>query len=111
MCLHWHALRQLNVPVVCIHARHAKAALMMQLNNTDQNDAYGLAQMVRCGWYREVEVKSRESHRVRLLLTARNRFVSLSVTLYNQIRGLIKTFGVVLPPGKGGDPKPENRSK
>lgn len=33
---HWHALRQSSVPVVCIHARHAKAALMMQLNKTDQ---------------------------------------------------------------------------
>jgi transposase len=75
---------------------------MMQLNKTDQNDAYGLAQIVRCGWYREVEVKSMESHRVRLLLTARSRFVSMRITLYNQIRGLMKTFGVVLPPGKGG---------
>jgi transposase len=99
---HWHALRQASVPVVCIHARHAKAALMMQLNKTDQNDAYGLAQIVRCGWYREVEVKSMESHRVRLLLTARSRFVSMRVTVYNQIRGLMKTFGVVLPSGKGG---------
>jgi transposase len=99
---HWHALRQASVPIVCIHARHAKAALMMQLNKTDQNDAYGLTQIVRCGWYREVEVKSMESHRVRLLLTARSRFVSMRITLYNQIRGLMKTFGVVLPPGKGG---------
>jgi transposase len=74
---------------------------MMQLNKTDQNDAYGLAQIVRCGWYREVEVKSIESHRVRLLLTARSRFVSMRTTLYNQIRGLMKTFGVVLGPGKG----------
>lgn len=99
---HWHALRQANLPVVCIHARHAKAALMMQLNKTDPNDAYGLAQIVRCGWYREVEVKSMESHRVRLLLTARSRFVSMRTTLYNQVRGLMKTFGVVLAPGKGG---------
>lgn len=99
---HWHALRSANLPVICIHARHAKAALMMQLNKTDQNDAYGLAQIVRCGWYREVEVKSIESHRVRLLLNARSRFVSMRTTLYNQIRGLMKTFGVVLGPGKGG---------
>jgi transposase len=98
---HWHALRSAGLPIICIHARHAKAALMMQLNKTDQGDAYGLAQIVRCGWYREVEVKSIESHRVRLLLTARGRFVSMRTTLYNQIRGLMKTFGVVLGPGKG----------
>ena len=99
---HWHALRALNLPIICIHARHAKAALMMQLNKTDSNDAFGLAQIVRCGWYREVEVKSIESHRVRLLLAARSRFVAMRTALYNQIRGLVKTFGIVLPPGKGG---------
>jgi transposase len=99
---HWHALREVKLPVICIHARHAKAALMMQLNKTDPNDAFGLAQIVRCGWYREVEVKSMDSHRVRLLLTARSRFVSMRTTLYNQIRGLVKTFGIVLAPGKGG---------
>lgn len=99
---HWHALRAAQLPVVCIHTRHAKAALMMQLNKTDPNDAFGLAQIVRCGWYREVEVKSMESHRIRLLLSARNRLVGMRKGLYNQIRGLVKTFGVVLPPGKGG---------
>jgi len=99
---HWHALRAVDLPVVCIHARHAKAALMMQLNKTDPNDALGLAQIVRCGWYREVEVKSIDSHRVRLLLSARSRFVEMRTTLYNQIRGLVKTFGIVLGPGKGG---------
>lgn len=99
---HWHALRAVDLPVVCIHARHAKAALMMQLNKTDPNDAFGLAQIVRCGWYREVEVKSIDSHRVRLLLSARSRLVEMRTTLYNQIRGLVKTFGIVLGPGKGG---------
>jgi hypothetical protein len=82
-------------------ARHAKAALMMQLNKTDQGDAYGLAQIVRCGWYREVEVKSIESHRVRLLLTARGRFVSMRTTLYNQIRGLMKTLGLCWGQARG----------
>jgi hypothetical protein len=40
--------------MVCVDARHAKAALAMQLNKTDANDAVGLAQIVRTGWYREV---------------------------------------------------------
>jgi transposase len=31
------------LPVVCIDARHAKAALAMQVNKTDANDALGLA--------------------------------------------------------------------
>ena len=48
-----------------------KAALQMRLNKTDQNDAEGLAQVVRTGWYRAVHVKSLGSHRARSLLGAR----------------------------------------
>ena len=31
---HWRALSKLGLPVVCIDARHAKAALAMQVNKT-----------------------------------------------------------------------------
>ena len=55
---HWHALKKKGLPVICIDARHAKSALSMQANKTDRNDAFGLAQIMRTGWYREVGVKS-----------------------------------------------------
>ncbi len=35
----WHELRALGLPVICIDARHAKAALSMQINKSDRNDA------------------------------------------------------------------------
>ena len=57
----WQALTDAGLPMVCLDARQAKAALNMRINKTDDNDAEGLAQLVRSGWYREVRVKSREA--------------------------------------------------
>ena len=56
-----HGLRQLGLPILCLDARQAKAALSPQVNKTDDNDALGLAQIVRTEWYREVAVKSMDS--------------------------------------------------
>ena len=60
-----HELRGRGLDVICLDARHARAALKMQLNKTDQNDAEGLAQIMRTGWYRSVHVKSFDAHRAR----------------------------------------------
>ena len=43
----WHELRALGLPVICIDARHAKAALSLQINKSDRNDAVGLARIMR----------------------------------------------------------------
>jgi transposase len=38
---------------------------------------------------------------LRALLQARQQLVGIRTSLYNQVRGLLKTFGIVLPPGRG----------
>jgi len=67
---HWHALTAKEFRIVCLDARHAKAALSMQINKTDKNDAYGLAQIVS-RWYREVAVRALDSHALRSMLGTR----------------------------------------
>ena len=73
----------------------------MQINKSDANDADGLAQIVRTGWYREVEVKSIESHLVRATLGVRKQLVGMRTEMINQIRGLMKIFGLILPKSSG----------
>lgn len=46
---HWHALRAMGFPVVCLDSRYARATMSGQVNKTDKNDAYGLAQIVKAG--------------------------------------------------------------
>ena len=98
-----HELRGRGLNVTCLDARHARAALKMQINKTDQNDAEGLAQSMRTGWYRSVHVKSLDAHRARALLGARAQLVGMTTRLSNHIRGILKTFGL-LPGGMRGLP-------
>ncbi|WP_434725556.1 hypothetical protein [Mesorhizobium sp. RIZ17] len=72
-----------SVPVLCLDSRHAQATMSGQVNKTDKNDAYGLAQIVKAGWYREVGVKCLDSHAVRSMLGARAQLVGMRVEVTN----------------------------
>lgn len=91
----WHELRRVDLPVVCIDARHAHAALSTRINKSDRNDARGLAELVRVGWYREVKIKSEESQRIRSILVARSRLVGVRRDIENQVRSMIKEYGLL----------------
>jgi len=97
----YHSLRAEGLPAICIDARHAKAALDMAANKTDANDADGLAHLAEVGFFREVRVKGFDSMLTRTLVAARTRLVRITTELSNQIRGLMKTFGLIVPAGKG----------
>jgi len=89
----WTELNRLGLPVICIDARHAKAALKMQINKSDRN---GIARIMQCGWYKEVRVKDLDSHAVRALLVSRTLLVKVKRDLENQVRGLLKNSGLLL---------------
>jgi len=92
----WTELHRMGLPVVCIDARHAKAALKMQINKSDRNDAAGIARIMQTGWYREVRVKALDSHAIKALLVSRALLVKIKRDLENQIRGLLKNLGLVI---------------
>lgn len=98
----WNALTSRGLPIVCLDARHASAALKMMPNKTDRHDARGLAQIVRTGWFKAVRIKSHGAYVVRALLTARDALVGIRTRLENEVRGLLKTFGVLFGRRVGG---------
>lgn len=67
------------------------------VGKTDRNDAHGIAQIVRTGWYNAVHMKSRQSHEITTLLSARKVLLTKCIDLENEIRGLVKAFGIRLP--------------
>jgi len=89
-------LEAAGVPAVIVDARRAKAALSCRLNKTDANDAAGLAQLARTGWYREVAAKRPETRASRSLLLARQQLARQRRDLENQVRALLRGFGLAV---------------
>lgn len=91
-----HSLRASGVPVVCVCARQAHAAMQHGPVKSDRNDAHGLARLAQTNWVKPVAVRSLAAHEAKALLTAREQLVAMRRTLANQIRGLMKPFGLLL---------------
>ncbi|SDG90451.1 IS110 family transposase [Pelagibacterium luteolum] len=106
----YHALCSWGVPAICIDARHAKEALDMAANKTDANDADGFAHLAEVGFFREVRVKGFDRMQTRTLVAARNTLVRIT-QLSNQIRGIMKTFGLIVAAGKGSTFEENVRSR
>ena len=87
-------LAEAGLPVICVEARHMRAVLKAQINKTDRNDARGMAQMMRVGLYRPVHVKTLRSQKQRMLLTHRKLLQSPAITIDNDLRGILRNFGL-----------------
>jgi transposase len=99
-----HGLSAEGFEVVCLETRQVKAALSAMRNKTDRTDARGIAQILRTGWYAGVHVKSWDSHYTRALLSSRKALQKKAIDLENEIRGLLKVFGIKLPASLGHGP-------
>ncbi|WP_306115078.1 MULTISPECIES: IS110 family transposase [unclassified Roseovarius] len=93
----FYGLTDNGFDVVCMEARQVSAALSAMRNKTDRNDARGIAQILRTGWFSPVHMKSREAHGTRALLSCRKALLNKTIDLANEVRGLLKIFGLRLP--------------
>jgi transposase len=92
----YEGLAAAGLPAVCIETRRAKAAMGAMPNKTDRNDARGIAQIMRTGWYRAVHVKSPASRSWRALLAARRLVLNKMRDVENGLRALLREAGLKL---------------
>ena len=87
-------LVEAGLPAILIETRHVKAALKAMTVKTDRNDARGMAQLMRMGWFRAVHVKAPMVQEIRALLTARKLLVAKLRDVESSLRGILRGFGL-----------------
>lgn len=97
----WRGLRDAGVPAVCVDARSAHAFLANQSHKTDWSDARGIAELMRAGWYRRVAVRSEQAQLRHALLACRMKLVAMRRDAENQVRGVLRGFGLIAGRGRG----------
>jgi transposase len=65
------AMREAGLAVELLETRHVRDAFKAMPVKSDRNDARGIAQLIRLGWFRPVHCKSMDAQEVRAVLTAR----------------------------------------
>ena len=88
------AMRQAGLAVELLETRHVHKALETMPVKTDRNDARGIAQLMRLGWFRPVHCKSLAAQETRAMLTARKLVQSKLHDIENGLRGILRGFGL-----------------
>lgn len=91
-------MKAAGLTVELLETRHVRAAFKTMPIKTDRNDARGIAQLMRLGWFRPVHCKSVEAQEVRALLTARKLVQSKRVDIEMSLRGILRGFGLKVGP-------------
>src|SRR5262249_5032484 len=91
-------MRQAGLAVQQVAARHVRSDLETMPVKTDRNDARGIAQLMRLGWFRPVHCKSIGAQETRALLTARKLVQVKLHDLEMSLRGILRGFGLKVGP-------------
>jgi transposase len=88
------ALKQAGFAVELLETRHVRDAFKSMPVKTDRNDARGIAQLMRLGWFKPVHCKSASAQETRALLTARKLVKGKLLDVEMSLRGVLRGFGL-----------------
>ncbi len=88
------AMREAGLVVELLETRHVRDAFKAMPVKSDRNDARGIAQLMRLGWFRPVHCKSIGAQETRAVLTARKLVQSKLQDVENSLRGILRGFGL-----------------
>jgi transposase len=88
------AMREAGLAVELLETRHVHDAFKAMPVKSDRNDARGIAQLMRLGWFRPVHCKSINAQEVRAVLTARKLVQTKLLDVENSLRGILRGFGL-----------------
>ncbi len=88
------AMQEAGLAVELLETRHVRDAFSAIPVKSDRNDARGIAQLMRMGWFRPVHCKSIAAQELRAVLTARKLVQSKLRDIENSLRGILRGFGL-----------------
>src|SRR4029434_8756053 len=88
------ALREGGLAVELLETRHVRDAFKAMPVKSDRNDARGIAQLMRLGWFKPVHCKSIGAQETRAVLTSRKLVQSKLQDVENHLRGILRGFGL-----------------
>ena len=87
-------MKRAGLAVELLETRHVRDAFKAMPVKSDRNDARGIAQLMRLGWFRPVHCKSIGAQEARAVLTARKLVQSKLRDVENSLRGILRGFGL-----------------
>jgi transposase len=87
-------MKAAGLAVELLETRHVHDAFKAMPVKSDRNDARGIAQLMRLGWFRPVHCKSIGAQELRAMLTARKLIQSKLRDVENSLRGILRGFGL-----------------
>src|ERR1700688_4018824 len=88
------AMKAAGLAVELLETRHVHDAFKAMPVKSDRNDARGIAQLMRLGWFRPVHCKSLAAQDLRAMLSARKLVQSKLRDVENHLRGILRGFGL-----------------